>query len=334
MTDIAAEYRIMAAGAGWTDRSGRGRLRFEGRDRASFLQGLLTNDVVALGPRDGAYAALLTPQGRMIADFRLYNRGEAILADVAPGLAAGLTDRFDALVFAEDVRVTDVSAATAAIAVAGGRAADAIALALEIDRKQVGALKALAQMDAGPDRFVVRSDEADVPIFDVWIAHADRDGLIARLAGAGAAEVSDHLFDALRIEAGRPAFGVDMTTETIPLEAGIEGRAISMTKGCYVGQEVIIRVLHRGGGRVAKRLVKLVLDHGPAGEPGRSGARIFKAGVDGAEAGKVTSAAFSPKAGRAVALGYVARDLAEIGAAIEIETPGGRVAGEIIGFAA
>lgn len=333
MTDIAAEYRITTAGAGWTDRSRRGRLRFEGADRASFLQGLLTNDVASLGPREGTYAALLTPQGRMVADFRLYNRGDAILADVVPGVAAELAQRFDSLVFAEDVRVRDVSEETAVIAVVGDEAAGVVASALEIDRAEVIALKALSQLDAGSGRFVARSDEADVPMFDVWLSRADRDALADRLVGAGAAEVSRDLLDVLRVEAGRPAFGVDMTTETIPLEAGIEGRAISMTKGCYVGQEVIIRVLHRGGGRVAKRLVRLALDREIAVAEGTV-ARIFRVGADGAEAGRVTSAALSPKDGRALALGYVARDLAEVGAAVEVETAAGRVSGRVIGFAA
>ncbi len=332
MTDIVAEYRIITAGAGWTDRSRRGRLRFEGADRASFLQGLLTNDVASLAPREGTYAALLTPQGRMVADFRLYNRGDVILADVMPGLAAELAQRFDSLVFAEDLRVTDVSEETAVFTVVGDEAADVVARALEVDRADVIGLKAFSQMDAGSDRFVVRSDEADVPMFDIWLARVEQEELAGRLVGAGADGVSGELLDVLRIEAGRPAFGVDMTTETIPLEAGIEGRAISMTKGCYVGQEVIIRVLHRGGGRVAKRLVRLALDRDITAAEG-SAVRIFKAGGDGAEAGRVTSAAFSPKDGRALALGYVARDLAEAGAAVEVETAAGRVSGRVIGFA-
>src|SRR5258707_12007550 len=114
--------------------------------------------------------------------------------------------------------------------------------------------------------------------------------------------MDDTLAEAIRIEAGVPRFGRDMNEDTIPLEAGIEARAISFTKGCYVGQEVVIRVLHRGHGRVARKLVGVRLsgDRVPAdGAAIRSGDR---------EIGHVTSAAFSPSLNAPSALGYVHRD--------------------------
>ena len=109
---------------------------------------------------------------------------------------------------------------------------------------------------------VVRDDEFGVPGFDLYVPASEASGLRQMLLDAGAIRAGVDTLEALRIEAGRPTFGVDMDTETIPLEAGIEGRAISFTKGCYVGQEVIIRVMHRGHGRVAKRLVRLTLPGG------------------------------------------------------------------------
>jgi folate-binding protein YgfZ len=117
----------------------------------------------------------------------------------------------------------------------------------------------------------------------------------------------------MRIDAGRPLFLVDMGEDTIPLEAGIEDRAISLTKGCYVGQEIIIRVLHRGHGRVARKLVKLSLAEG-AGVPSRGDAIAS----GGKAMGAVTSAAMSPRTGRPVALGYVHRDFAAPGAPVEV----------------
>src|SRR4029079_8862172 len=107
---------------------------------------------------------------------------------------------------------------------------------------------------------------------------------IAALVQAGVREASHEAIEAARIEAGYPVFGVDMTDDTIPLEAGIEDRALSMSKGCYVGQEVIIRVLHRGHGRVARKLVTLRID----GTPPLRGARLF---VNDRDAGSITSAA-------------------------------------------
>lgn len=128
-----------------------------------------------------------------------------------------------------------------------------------------------------------------------------------------AAQLSAAEFEQRRIEAGVAKWGVDMNEETIPLEAGLLDRAISQAKGCYVGQEVIIRVLHRGGGRVAKRLMKITLEPG-APVPER-GAPIA---VDGTAVGSVTSAAFSSRANRAVALGYVKREFAEAGTAVDV----------------
>ncbi|HSG02044.1 MAG TPA: glycine cleavage T C-terminal barrel domain-containing protein [Vicinamibacterales bacterium] len=329
MADIRAEYLIITDGAGWADRSGRGRLRLEGADAAAFLQGLLTNDIKALEPGRGAYAALLTPQGRMVADFRIYRRADALVADVAPGTAADLAARFDSMIFAEDLVVTDITPQTALVSVVGREAADRVARALDLGRSDVEGLEPLAQLEAGAV-LVIRADLADVPMFDIWMPAGMRSGLLKQLEEAGVQQVSEALLETLRIEAARPAFGIDMTSATIPLEAGLLDRAISTSKGCYVGQEVVIRVLHRGGGRVARRLVQMVVDATDAVQPGdvvraRAEPASSQTGAAG-DAGRVTSCAFSPKHGRMVALGYVPRELAEPGVALAVETSDGAAA--------
>jgi folate-binding protein YgfZ len=336
MPDISAEYLIIQNAAGWADRNERGRLQFEGRDAAGFLQGLVTNDVAALRLGAGTYAALLTPQGRMVADFRLYHRGDRLVAEVAPGTATELAARLDGLIFAEDLRVTDISNDTAVVSVVGARAVELAGRALGVEPEALAALAPLAQSDAGTDVFVVRSDEAEWPMFDVWMPAEERDGLVARLEQAGIEQVSTDVFDVLRVEAARPTFGVDMTTDTIPLEAGLLERAISTTKGCYVGQEVIIRVLHRGGGRVAKRLVQIAFDAAETGV--EAGQKITEApesadATPARDVGRITSVAFSPKVDRMLALGYVARDRAEVGTRVIVETAAGSVTGEILKLA-
>jgi folate-binding protein YgfZ len=138
--------------------------------------------------------------------------------------------------------------------------------------------------------------------------------LLKALTSAGALETTLETLDVLRIEAGRPLFLVDMDEHTIPLEAGIEDRAISFTKGCYVGQEVIVRVLHRGHGRVARKLVGLLLSKDASPRPGdliRSGER---------EIGRVTSATWSPALEQPIALGYVHRDFIEPGSQVDVHT--------------
>ena len=127
-------------------------------------------------------------------------------------------------------------------------------------------------------------------------------------------EINFDTFEVVRIERGIPRFLVDMTDETIPLEAGIEDRAISFTKGCYVGQEVIIRVTHRGGGRVAKKLVRWKADPSAAAVP-LPGSRIFSAERD---IGRITSAAFSPAREAVVGLGYVHRDFVAPGTQVAV----------------
>lgn len=123
-------YSAVRTRAGLVDRSAEGRLEVRGPDRATWLQGLLTNDVVALAPGQGCYAAYLTPQGRMIADVRVLALADRLLLDVPRGMAADLRARFDQLVIMEDVVVTDVSAALARLAVHGPAAAEVVAAAV------------------------------------------------------------------------------------------------------------------------------------------------------------------------------------------------------------
>jgi folate-binding protein YgfZ len=264
------------------------------------------------------YAALLTPQGRMITDMHVFERGDAVLVTLPRPLAPAVRDRLEQFVFSEDVQVEDASETTSQIGVYGPRAET-------VDR------------DLDPGLFVARlpgGDEFGVKGFDY--VTAERERLVEALAAAGAVAVTGEEVEVSRIEAGVPRFLVDMTEDTIPLEAGIEDRAISLTKGCYVGQEIIIRVLHRGGGRVARRLVRIALPAGAA-VPER-GAAVRPAGSGEAASrgeatiGSVTSAAESPALGRPLALGYVRREFSEPGTAVEVILKDGTSqAGEVLG---
>jgi folate-binding protein YgfZ len=143
----------------------------------------------------------------------------------------------------------------------------------------------------------------------------------AALVAAGAVRVEAADAEAVRIESGRPRFGQDMDTDTIPLEAGLEERAISRTKGCYVGQEVIVRVQDRGHGRVAKRLVGLTFD--AAAPLPATGSRIVSGDH---EIGRVTSAIWSPALARPIAIGYVHRDFVEPGTSLAVDGAAAAVA--------
>ena len=310
--DISSGYSALRAGAALVARP-TGRLLLRGADRRAYLQGLLTNDIAALTPGTGCYAAMLTAQGRMITDMRVLELGDAILLDVPRELAIPIRDHLERFVFAEDVQVEDVTESRAELGVYGPRANDVLQSA-PIDG---GAPERLFDSTrvriAGRDGLLVRSDESGVAGFDVLIAGEDAGPVRSALAAAGAVAASDADVETVRIESGRPLFGVDMDTDTIPLEAGLEERAISRAKGCYVGQEVIVRVQDRGHGRVARRLVGLTFD---ASMPVPSRGAAVR-GAD-KEIGRVTSAVWSPSLARPIALGYVLRDFVEPGTHVNV----------------
>ena len=324
-------YHAARHASAFVDLSARGRIAVVGTDRASYLQGLLTNDIEALSSGEGCYATHLTPQGRMLADMQVLNLGDELLLDVHPTVTSMLIERLREYVFAEDVTVEDRTARWVAIGVHGPESARLVS---EVVRPGVGNRPApvgagefgeypeyrhcVGHVEGVPV-VTARSDETGEVGFTLYTDAGVGAALEDALAKAGASRLDAATFDLLRLEAGRPAFPADMNHETIPLEAGIEDRAISMSKGCYVGQEVIIRILHRGGGRVGRRLVGLAFE--PHAEPPVAGATLTtrrRAGgarsPDGADVqvvGAVTSSVRSPALNRPIALGYVKRQLAE-----------------------
>lgn len=294
-----------------------------GQDRATYLQGLLTNDIVALTPGSGCYAAWLTPQGRMLTDMHVLESGDMLLVDLPRDEQAATLARFDQFLFSEDVRLIDMSATLGAVWVHGDAAASAI-------EQAGGSLSGLSSWSpyqniratvADVPVVVARIDQLGVPGFCLHVEVAHRRALEHALAQCGAVHGDADLIEGMRIDAAYPVFGLDMTHDTIPLEAGIADRAISLTKGCYVGQEIIIRVLHRGQGRVARRLVSMTTEDGV---PAR-GALVFSGER---EVGKVTSAARTPRSGP-VALGYLQRDTAVAGHDVDIDVDGHRCAATV-----
>jgi folate-binding protein YgfZ len=321
--DRFAGYRAAKEGLGLVARRDHGRILVSGRDRATYLQGLLTNDVAALKAGQGCYAAYLTAQGRMIADLHVYELGDVILLTVPAAARETVLARLDQFVFSEDVQLGDVTDAFASIGLVGPEAARALAsLLADAEAATIAGLPLngnLRATFAGEPIILLSMDDAGVPGFEVVVGTSQREAFARACRDAGAVDVPWETAEALRLEAGIPLFHHDMDEETIPLEAGIESRAISLTKGCYVGQEVIIRVLHRGHGRVARRLVGLVFDSDRAPAAGAAVTR------DDREIGRVTSAAVSPALGKAIALAYVHRDFVAPGTAVVVGDTSGAV---------
>jgi folate-binding protein YgfZ len=297
--------------------SPRAQIAVTGKDRASYLQGLLTNDIQALTAGTGCYAAWLTPQGRMVTDLHVLESGDMILLDVPVELVDAILQRLDQYLFSEDVQLASLAGALRAVWVHGPAAARTLAKVMGGDPLFEGwAEYQNARFEfSGAPVVVTRITQLGVPGFCAYVAPEHADAFVRALGTYGAHEVSQEAIDRLRIEAGYPVFGVDMTEDTIPLEAGIESRAISFTKGCYVGQEIVIRVLHRGGGRVARKLVGLRVD----GAVPQRGARVV---AGEREIGFVTSAASTGGSG-AIALGYVHRDFTAPGTQVRVAAADG-----------
>jgi tRNA-modifying protein YgfZ len=320
-------YDAVRKTSGVRDRSDEGRLRVTGPDRAAWLQGLLTNDIAAVKPGGGCYAAYLTPQGRMIADVRVLERGDFMLLDVPAAQKAFVLDRLTTFIIMEDVTVDDVTESLSRVAVHGPEAAALLERVVKVDDGTPLAslgehASTVAQLEGHPV-VVAGSRElgADVQGFDVYCPAPVKKDLLRALVAGGAESIADNAWHARRIEAGSPLFGVDMTTETIPLEAGIEDRAISFTKGCYVGQEIIIRVMHRGGGRVARKLVGL-RPVAPTSSSDSAIAAETPLFAGEKSIGRITSAAWSPRLNQWIAMGYVQRESAEPATHITIGQPG------------
>lgn len=322
--DVSAEYRAIRAAAGLLDLSYRRKMRVTGADRMSFLQGMLSNDVAALVPGQGCLAAFLTIQGRVVAVPRVYVRADHVLLDVEPETAAGLRDGLLAHVVADDVEIEDVTGEIATLSVQGPNADVVVAAATgspatfthELDhqvRAVGGHAVTLARVrEAGELGFELF---ASVPAAgEVWQRVLQGGGVLGlRPVGSTAAEIC-------RVEAGLPRDGVDMDPSRLLLEVGLDA-AISSTKGCYLGQEVVERGTARG--HVNRKLVGLrVLDEALP-DPG---ARVEAGGQD---VGVVTSAVRSPALGRPVAMAYIRREHLAPGTRLTVRVPGGTAAAEV-----
>ncbi len=278
------------------DRSDRGKLGLVGPDAAVFLNGQVTNDVEALAPGEGCYAALLTNKGKMLADLRLLRTEDGVLLDCE---RVALQDVFDVLRRAlvgwrvELVKRT-VQEALLAVDGPGARAltgADALPAAEHAHRP--------APL-GGADVRLVATDRG----VDVLCAAEDAGAVREALLGAGAAEVGEEAAEVARVEAGRPRYGVDLDATVIPQEAGLNERAVSFTKGCYVGQETVARLHYRGKPNRHLRGLRLSAPV-PAGTPLRLGDR---------EVGRLTSSVVSGRLGP-IGLAIVRRE-AEPGATL------------------
>ena len=308
MSSIApasSDYRSATEACGLLDRSERGKLALTGSEAKSFLQGQVTNDVEALAPGQGCYAAFLTPKGKMLGDLRILDAADEILLDTERVALQELFNMIRRFSIGFDVELHKRTLERGLLSLLGPES-DAIAAVGELEHANapvtIGGIEA-------------RAIRTDVGI-DLLCDAADLDVLRVALGDAGAVAVSEAVAECLRVERGRPRFGVDLDDTVIPQEAGLNERAVSFTKGCYVGQETVARLHYRGKPNRHLRGLRLT-------EVAQTGDELT---YDGRVVGRLGSVALSPRFGP-IALALVRRE-APVGSVVAVGD--GAAQGEVV----
>ena len=306
-----AEYRAVTEGCGLLDRSERGKLALTGSEAAAFLQGQVTNDIEALAPGSGCYAAFLTPKGKMLGDLRILGTEEELLLDTERVALQGLFNLIHRGLIGHDAQLHKRTLETALLSLVGP-GAPAIAGVPELADAPEHT-HAPIELGGSP----VRAVRTDVGI-DVLCDAGALEAVRAALLDAGATAVSEGAVECLRVERGRPRYGIDLDDTVIPEEAALNDRAVSFSKGCYVGQETVARLHWRGKPNRHLRGLRLSAPAEP-GDELHSGERTV---------GRLGSVVTSPRLGL-IALALVRREVAP-GDAVEVGEV--RAAAQVIGL--
>jgi folate-binding protein YgfZ len=294
LTASDAEYRAATEGCGLLDRSERGKLALTGAEVKSFLQGQVSNDIEALTPGHGCYAVLLTPKGKMIADLRVLDTGDELLLDTERVALQELFNVLRRFSLGYDVTLHKHTLQRGLLSLVGPESGGVLgAAATGLEGLGPDEHDHVTCQVAGVEARAIRTDVG----IDLLCEAEDTAALAQALAAAGATEISEATADTLRVERGRPRYGVDLDDTVIPQEAGLNARAVSFTKGCYVGQETVARLRYRGKPNRTLRGLRLT---GPA----PSGAEIT---FEDRIVGRLGSVAESPAHG-AIALALVRRE--------------------------
>ena len=353
--DWLAEHAALGETAGVIDLSFRSRLCLVGADRVRFLHGQVTNDVKKLRAGEGCYTAITTAKGKMESDLNIFNLADELLLDFEPGLTEKIPQRLEKFIVADDVQIVDAAPHYGLLSVQGPKAVEVIGalnLFAEFPTKPLGSVKisdatlgeiflvnhARLAGSAGfqpassrDESIATHQQDAGAPGifgFDLFVPNnslgAVADKLIAAAKALGGRACGGQAFETARIEAGIPRYGADMDETNIPLECGIESRAVTYNKGCYIGQEVINRI--HSVGHVNRELRGLRLADDLKTLPSR-GDKLFHAGK---EVGHITSAVKSPLLNANIALGYVRREANQIGSELMLQTVDGESPAKIV----
>ena len=310
------EYRAARQGAALVDRSASGRLRITGADGLDLLNRLSTNKLIDLTAGEGASTVLTTNKGRIIDLFPVVNLGDELLVITSPQTGEQVVDWVDLYTFGEDIQVTDVTDDTALLHVVGPGAA----ALLGADVSSLSLYHACEVSLGGAQVQAVRTDALGATGYDLLVARDQAEEAWDALVALGAVPMGEDAAEMLRVEQGTPRYGRELSEEFNPLEAGLLP-SISFDKGCYIGQEVVVRL--NTYNKVQKRLVGIVVKDGaPLPEQ--------RLEVDEKDAGFLTSVVYSPILECALALGYVRTRHASTGQEVCIRSGDELIRGVIV----
>jgi len=316
-----AEYQAVRQAVGLSDLSHRGKIRVTGDDRVKWLQGLISNDILPLQPGQGRYSSFLTHKGKMLGYFRVYTLSDSLwVEDVGEVGDATFQALRKFLLYGIKAKMENCAESWGLLLVSGPKACATVSAAFGVGMSDLDPVSAIAAKIGGQTAFVLRTEETGEIDLEVLLPADALSTAWERLMEAGATygikAVGGHAREALRIEAGLPKAGPDLNEEIVPPEANLEGKAFSLNKGCYPGQEVVARMDTYGN--VRRHLVGLVLMDSVV--PPR-GAKLFSGDR---EVGWVSSATKSPQLNAVVALGFPLRDFSTPGTTLSIDIAGAR----------
>ncbi|MGZ3555143.1 MAG: CAF17-like 4Fe-4S cluster assembly/insertion protein YgfZ [Gemmatimonadaceae bacterium] len=299
------EYSALHNGALFFDRSDRTRMRISGPKAAELVTGMVTNDVSALVPGEGQYAAALTPKGKIVADLRIFALDDGLLIDASSAAAPGWKEMVRKYINPRIAPYHDLSAELSDIGIFGRSARLVVSRVIDVDDKELSALPPYGHISrpfADGTVIIARVPEIDLDGFEIFVPREAAASLKGTLQAAGIFAGSQETWGIARIESGRPEWGTDMDESTLPQEANFdELGAISYTKGCYIGQETVARVHFRGHVNRFLRRMRFVTRPAPP-----KGAELVD--ETGKVIGEIRSSALSPRFG-GVALGMVRREV-------------------------
>lgn len=317
-----SEYSsVREGGAGLIDLSARGRILVSGSEAVLFLNGLITNDMNSLVVNSWMPAAFANVQGRLLAAVRIIHREDGFLIDTEESTREAVMKLIERFTMAGDFKVLELADETAEMSIQGQAARGVIEKVFGTQAAALERQKFLSLDVAGAAVALIRATHTAEDGFDVFVNRGDSARIRNALTLAGARSVSEDTFETLRIEAGVPCYGIDMDETNVVTETNLDD-AVSFTKGCYIGQEIIVRIKHRG--HVAKKLTGIVLSDA---NPVPRNARISSA--DGKEIGRITSSTFSPKLNRAIGIGYVKHDYLAQGTALNVTNAEHEISGSV-----